>query len=113
MGKTMTDIRPYHLDHLRRAAAERRKAAQALTEGARRVHLDLAEIFEARAGILPAAATAADSSNVIQLRPNNAPGLTARAAAAVVASETSTKAEKPRRRAARTRTKRAATPRAG
>ena len=61
------DARPYHLNYLRRAAEERRKAAAALTAEARRTHLDLAEIFEARAGVVP---QAADASNVIQLRPN-------------------------------------------
>ena len=61
------DARPYTLNDLRRAAEERRKAARALTEQARRMHLELAEIFEARAGVVP---QAADTSNVIQLRPN-------------------------------------------
>ena len=60
------DARPYHLNNLRRAAEERRKAAAALTAEARRTHLDLAEIFEARAGVVPQA----DASNVIPLRPN-------------------------------------------
>ena len=60
------DARPYHLNNLRRAAEERRKAAAALTAEARRTHLDLAEIFEARAGVVP---QATDASNVIQLRP--------------------------------------------
>ena len=50
----------------RRAEQERRKAALALTEAARRIHLELVEIFEARTGVRPAAA---DESNVIQLRP--------------------------------------------
>jgi hypothetical protein len=60
------DARPYNLNNLRRAAEERRKAAAALTEEARRMHLDLAEIFEARAGTFPGAV---DGSNVIPLRP--------------------------------------------
>ena len=105
----MTDTRLFNLDNLRRAAAERRKAAQSLTEAARRTHLDLAEIFEARAGLFPAG-TAADSSNVIQLRPKNGPG---RPAPAVMVSETSTKPEKSRRRTARARSSRPAAPRAG
>ncbi len=60
------DVRPFNLNNLRRAAEERRKAAVALTEAARRMHLDLAQIFEARAGVFP---EAADASNVIPLRP--------------------------------------------
>ena len=59
--------RPYTQHDMRRAAEERRKAALALTEEARRTHLDLAEIFEARAG-LAALAAAPDASNVIPLR---------------------------------------------
>jgi hypothetical protein len=59
--------RPYTLNDVRRAADERRKAARALTEEARRMHLELAAIFEARSGIVP---QAAETSNVIQLRPN-------------------------------------------
>ena len=63
------DVRPYNVNNVRRAAEERRKAARALTEGARRTHLDLAEIFEARAGII---AAANELSNVVPLRPNRA-----------------------------------------
>ena len=74
------DDRPFNLNNLRRAADERRKAAAALTEGARRTHLDLAEIFEARAGLLP---TPADSSNVIQLQTKAARARRARAAPSV------------------------------
>lgn len=59
--------RPYTLNDVRRAAEERRKAARALTEQARRMHLELAAIFEARCGIV---AQEPESSNVIQLRPN-------------------------------------------
>ena len=70
------DARPYNLNNLRRAADERRKAAAALTEEARRMHLDLAEIFEARAGTFPGAA---DGSNVIPLRPKAARGRPTRA----------------------------------
>ena len=88
------DARPYSQHNLRRAAEERRKAARALTEEARRTHLDLAEIFEARAGL--AALAAADASNVIPLRP---------AAAAEPA-------DRPRRQSARSRSTRAA-PQAG
>ena len=71
------DARPYSQHNLRRAAEERRKADRALTEEARRTHLDLAEIFEARAGL--AALAAADGSNVIPLRPKAAPARAARA----------------------------------
>lgn len=78
------DARPYHLNDLRRAAEERRKAARALTAEARRMHLELAEIFEARAGVVP---QATDASNVIQLRPN-------RSRPVLVASK---KAAKPRK----------------
>jgi hypothetical protein len=63
------DARPYNLNNLRRAAEERRKAAAALTEEGRRTHLDLAAIFEARAGLFPGAV---DGSNVIHLRPKAA-----------------------------------------
>ena len=70
------DARPYTQHNLRRAAEERRKAARALTEEARRTHLDLAEIFEARARL--AALAAADSANVIPLRPKAAPQRAAR-----------------------------------
>ena len=71
------DARPYNLNNLRRAAEERRKAAAALTEEARRMHLDLAEIFEARAGTFPGAV---DGSNVIPLRPKAVRARAARAA---------------------------------
>ena len=65
------DAKPYSQNDLRRAAEERRKAAAALTEAARRTHLDLAEIFEARAGVAP---VQPDISNVIQLRPKKVRG---------------------------------------
>ena len=58
------------LYNLRRAEQERRKAALALTEEARRIHIEMAEIFEARIGLHPAAI---DGSNVVQLRPKAAP----------------------------------------
>ena len=58
------------LYNLRRAEQERRKAALALTEEARRIHIEMAEIFEARTGMHP---TAIDGSNVVQLRPKSAP----------------------------------------
>jgi hypothetical protein len=70
------DARPFSQHNLRRAAEERRKAARALTEEARRTHLDLAEIFETRAGL--AALAAADGTNVIQLRPKPAAERSAR-----------------------------------
>jgi hypothetical protein len=60
------NARPYNLHNVRRAAEERRKAARALTEEARRTHLELAEIFEERAGLRPATI---ENSNVVQLRP--------------------------------------------
>ena len=84
------DVRPYNVNNVRRAAEERRKAARALTEGARRTHLDLAEIFEARAGILAAAAAV---SNVVPLRPN-------RDRPVLVASKKAAKARKSRQPAA-------------
>ena len=80
---------PYKLNDLRRAADERRKAAAALTVEARRMHLDLAEIFEARAGVFRGAS---DGSNVIQLRPKGS----ARAAAAP--ARTTKKARTTKRR---------------
>ena len=58
------------LYNLRRAEQERRKAALALTEEARRIHIEMAEIFEARTGLHP---SAIDGSNVVQLRPKAAP----------------------------------------
>ena len=61
------NVRPYTLNDVRRAAEERRKASRALTDEARRMHLELAAIFEARTGVV---VQAADTSNVIQLRPN-------------------------------------------
>jgi len=100
------EARPYNLQNLRRAAEERRKAAAALTEGARRTHLELAAIFEARAGMIPAAA---DHSNVIQLRPKKARGRPARGAA--VAAEPAANAVGSRRRPARSRS--GVAPRAG
>ena len=54
----------------RRATQERRRAALALTEQARRIHLELAEMFEARIGPHPAAA---EDSNVVQLHPKETP----------------------------------------
>ena len=101
------DARPYSMNNLRRAAEERRKAASALTEQARRTHLDLAEIFEARAGLFPAAA---DGSNVIQLHPENVRG---RPTPVAVTAEPAAGQEKSRRRPARSRPDRPATPRAG
>ncbi len=93
------DVRPFNLNNLRRAADERRKAAAALTEAARRTHLDLAAIFEARAGVFP---DAADGSNVIHLRPKAVRGRPARAAAATAATEaSSTVGARRKRRTAR------------
>ena len=77
------DARPFNLNNIRRAAEERRKAARALTEEARRTHLALAEIFESRAGLFPGAS---DGSNVIQLRPKSA------------AAEPKTRAAAPRKK---------------
>ena len=88
------EARPYNLQNLRRAAEERRKAASALTEAARRTHLELARIFEARAGIFPAEP---DSSNVIPLLPKAAAG----------------RPPRPAKRTARSRSTGAAAPRAG
>ena len=96
------DARPYTQNDLRRAAEERRKAARALTEQARRMHLELAEIFEARAGVAP---PATDTSNVIQLRPNR-PG------PVLVAAKKAAKPRKPRP-PARSRSAGGRVPRAG
>ena len=63
------NARPYNLHNVRRAAEERRKAARALTEEARLMHLELAEIFEARAGLRTAPV---EGSNVVPLRPETA-----------------------------------------
>lgn len=97
------DVRPYHLNDRRRAAEERRKAARALTEQARRMHLDLAEIFEGRAGVAP---QAPDASNVIQLHPN-------RAGPVLVASKKAAKPRKSRPPAAKCSAGRRTAPRAG
>ena len=84
------DTRPYNLNNLRRAAEERRKAASALTEQARRMHAELAAIFEARAGLVP---HATESCNVIPLRPN----LAGPVLAAVKKSAKAKKARQPAR----------------
>jgi len=97
------DVRPYTLNDLRRAAEERRKAARALTEQARRMHLELAEIFEARAGVV---AQAADTSNVIQLRPN-------RSGPVLVAAKKAAKPRKSRQPARNRSAGGRAVPRAG
>jgi hypothetical protein len=94
------ETRPFNFQNLRRAAEERRKAAAALTEQARRTHLDLAEIFEARCGLKPAAA---EPSNVIQLHPETARGRPARGAAVAAAADPSATADGSRRRPARGR----------
>ena len=96
------DAMPYNLNNLRRAADERRKAAAALTEEARRMHLDLAEIFEARAGLFPGAV---DGSNVIPLRPKAVRGRPARAARGAAASETSPSPAGAQKRRARGRSR--------
>ena len=102
------DARPYNLNNVRRAADERRKAAAALTEEARRMHLDLAEIFEARAGLYPGAV---DGSNVMPLRPKAGRARPMRAARAAAAAETSPAGAQKRR--ARSRSNGRTSPRAG
>ena len=104
------DARPFSQHNLRRAAEERRKAARALTEEARRTHLDLAEIFEARCGLKPAAA---EPSNVIQLHPETPRGRPARGAAVAAAADPSASADGSRRRPARGRSASRTAPRAG
>ncbi len=104
------DPRPYNLNNLRRAAEERRKAAAALTEEARRMHLDLAQIFEARAGLFPGAA---DGSYVIPLRPKAARGRTARATPGAAVPKPSSNPAGSRRRPARSRSTGRTAPRAG
>lgn len=96
------DARPYTLKDLRRAAEERRKAATALTEAARRTHLDLAEIFEARAGLCP---VPAESSNVIPLHVKKVRARPALTATDEAAAESPARA---RRRTARGRSAAAA-----
>ena len=93
------------LYNLRRAEQERRKAALALTEEARRIHIEMAEIFEARIGLHPAAI---DGSNVVQLRPKAAP----EGAEPDVAAEELPGAAEPKRKPGRARSTGRA-PRAG
>ena len=95
------ETKPYLFNDLRRAAEERRKAAAALTEAARRTHLELAAIFEARAGIVPAVT---DGCNVIQLRPKSARGRAAATAAAAPEAVAATSGG--RRRSTRARSRR-------
>ncbi len=104
------DARPFNLNNVRRAAEERRKAAAALTEEARRMHLDLAEIFEARAGLFPGAV---DGSNVIPLRPKAARGRAARTARGAATAESSPSPAGAQKRRARGRARDRTAPSAG
>ena len=97
---TVMDARPYNLNNLRRAAEERRKAAAALTDAARRMHLDLAEIFEARAGMCP---DAQERANVVQLRPKTIGVRAARTASGASASKAERSAKASRRKMPRKR----------